>query len=102
MNDDDARAADSTEIVATANSAAEATLIAGLLENHGIATIVRGDDAGAQVPSLDPLRGVKVLVASADAARARALIEGVEPLAEGVEPPQDGVEPDERGAGDEP
>jgi len=62
---------------AIAGSRTEAELIAGLLRSNGIAAAVSADDAGGQEPQLQ-LQGVRVLVASADEARARRLLAAVE------------------------
>jgi hypothetical protein len=87
MDDERLHDAEVPEVVATANSSSAAELIASLLENHGIAAHISADDGGAQLPSLDPLRGVKVFVRPSDAAAARAILDAVEPLLEDEAPP---------------
>jgi len=62
---------------AIVGSRTEAELIAGLLRNNGIAAAVSADDAGGQEPQLQ-LQGVRVLVASADEARAHRILATVE------------------------
>ncbi len=89
MDADEGRAAERTVVVAVVNSTAAAEIIAGLLENHGISALIRGDDAGAQFPSLEPLRGVKVLVLESEAEIARAALASAEPLDEDEAPPQE-------------
>ena len=47
-----------------------------LLESEGIRAWVRSDAAGGVLPNLDFARGLKLLVAPADEARARAILTG--------------------------
>jgi hypothetical protein len=61
-------------VVAVVTSRIEAELIVGLLREHGVAARYVADDAGWQEPQLQ-LTGVRVLVAPADEAVARQLIE---------------------------
>jgi hypothetical protein len=63
--------------VAVVSSRAEADLIVGLLNSHGLRASVAADDVGGQEPQLQ-LQGVRVLVAAADAASARRLLVAAE------------------------
>lgn len=63
--------------VAVVGSRGEAELIVGMLRSNGVRAAVSADDAGGQEPQLQ-LQGVRVLVASADEASARALLADVE------------------------
>jgi hypothetical protein len=51
-----------------------AELAAGLLEAEGVEALVLADDAGGNYPMLQFVRGVRVLVAAEDEARARELL----------------------------
>lgn len=51
-----------------------AELAASLLEGDGIEAMVMADDAGGAYPALQFVRGVRLLVASEDEARARELL----------------------------
>jgi len=59
--------------VAVVSSRTEADIIAGLLQSHGIEAFVSAGDAGGQEPQWQ-LKGVRVLVAPADAADAQELL----------------------------
>ena len=75
------RAADDEklEVLVRVPTMAEAEIVQGLLEAEGIESALFGNDAGGQLPSLDALAGVAVLVRRADLERARAaLVEGEE------------------------
>ena len=52
----------------------EAELIVGMLRNNDLRAVVSADDAGGQEPQLQA-QGVRVLVAPADEAAARRLID---------------------------
>jgi hypothetical protein len=52
----------------------EAEMAAGLLSSEGIEVLVRADDAGGAYPMLQFVRGVRLLVASDDEARAREIL----------------------------
>lgn len=58
--------------------ASEAQIVLSVLESEGIEAQLDEDDAGEMIPSLDESRGVRVLVASADAARARQILDEYE------------------------
>ena len=60
--------------VAVVTSRTEAELIAGMLRNNDLRAVVSADDAGGQEPQLQA-QGVRVLVAPADAAAARQLLD---------------------------
>jgi hypothetical protein len=63
-----------TVSVAVVSSRAEADLIVGLLQSHGVRATAAADDAGGQEPQWQ-LEGVRVLVAPADADLARRVLE---------------------------
>jgi hypothetical protein len=52
----------------------EAAMAAGVLEAEGIYTLVSADDAGGTYPSLQYLRGVRLMVLPEDAKRARQIL----------------------------
>jgi len=52
----------------------EAEMAAGILEAEGIATLVLADDAGGAYPPLQMARGVRLLVAPEDEARAKDIL----------------------------
>ena len=60
--------------VAVVTTRSEAELIAGMLRNNDLRAVVSADDAGGQEPQLQA-QGVRVLVAPADEAPARRLID---------------------------
>jgi len=60
--------------VAVVTTRTEAELIAGMLRNNDLRAVVSADDAGGQEPQLQA-QGVRVLVAPADEAAARRLID---------------------------
>ena len=65
----------SATVVATVTSStAEAQIIAGMLEAHGIVAMVSADDAGGMEPQWQLTDGVRVLVSADDLDRARDLI----------------------------
>ncbi|HEU4699424.1 MAG TPA: DUF2007 domain-containing protein [Gemmatimonadales bacterium] len=61
--------------VASHATEVEAELTVALLGAWGIAAHVVRDNAGGMLPNLDPRRGVRVVVAAADADEARAVLE---------------------------
>ena len=63
-----------TVSVAVVASRTEAELIAGMLRSHGVSAAVSADDAGGQYPQMQ-IEGVRVLVAPADEASARRLLD---------------------------
>ena len=63
-----------TVSVAVVPSRTEAELIAGMLGSHGVSAAVSADDAGGQYPQMQ-IEGVRVLVAPADEASARRLLD---------------------------
>lgn len=65
---------ESAVIIATFPSRTLAALAASLLEADGIETFILADDAGGAYPMLQFLRGVKLLVAPEDEARAREIL----------------------------
>ena len=65
---------DAPVVVARVPSLLEAQLVVGMLESSGIAAAASSDDAGGFDPQLQLTQGVRVLVSTEDAARARQLI----------------------------
>ena len=55
-------------------SEAAAAVLVSLFESRGISATMNEDDAGDMIPSLEMTRGVQVLVAEADATRAREIL----------------------------
>ena len=80
MNFDDAI------VLETFSNRIEAEMAAGLLESEGIEAMVRADDAGGAYPMLQFVRGVRLMVAQEDEARAKeilaAMAEPGDPLSE--------------------
>jgi hypothetical protein len=62
--------------VAIVPSRSEAELIVGMLRNNDLTAVVSADDAGGTEPVLQT-QGVRVLVAPADEAQARQLLDAV-------------------------
>lgn len=73
---------DDAIILETFASRIEAELAAALLEGEGIEALIMADDAGGAYPALQFVRGVRLLVASEDEARAREILKA---MAEGPE-----------------
>jgi len=65
---------DTPVVVARVPSLVEAQLVVGMLESSGISAAISSDDAGGFDPQLQLTQGVRVLVSTADEARARRLI----------------------------
>ena len=65
-------------IVHVENDEASARIVVSFLQSEGIEAMISEDDAGDQLPSLESVRGVQVVVPVEDAERARALLEGRE------------------------
>jgi hypothetical protein len=63
-----------------------AEMAAGLLESEGVEAMVMADDAGGAYPSLQFIRGVRLLVAKEDEAQAREILAA---MAAGGEPAED-------------
>jgi hypothetical protein len=51
-----------------------AEMASGLLESEGIEALVMADDAGGTYPMLQFIRGVKLMVAAGDEARAKEIL----------------------------
>ena len=68
MNFDDA------VVLETFPSRIEAEMAQGILESEGIEAIVMADDAGGAYPMFQFIRGVKLMVASEDEARAQEIL----------------------------
>ncbi len=69
---------DDAVVLQTFYSRIEAEMAAGLLESEGVPTLVMADDAGGAYPSLQFLRGVRLMVAAEDAYRAREILKAME------------------------
>ena len=65
---------ETTVVVATFSTQLEADLAWARLEAEGVPCTVFSDDAGGAFPMLQVTRGVKVLVASDNEARAREIL----------------------------
>ena len=65
---------DEAVVVETFSTRMEAEMAAGLLEGEGIYALVSADDAGGAYPSLQYLRGVRLIVFTEDEARAREIL----------------------------
>jgi len=65
---------DEPVVVARFSTRMEAEMAAGLLEAEGIAAYVSADDAGGAYPSLQFIRGVRLIVLPEDEAQARAIL----------------------------
>ena len=74
---------DDAVVLETFSSRIEAEMAAGLLESEGVPALVLADDAGGAYPSLQFVRGVRLLVAAEDQYRAREILKD---MAEPVEP----------------
>lgn len=72
MNFDDA------VVLETFPSRMEAEMAQGILESEGIEAVVMADDAGGAYPMLQFVRGVKLMVAAADEARAQEILAAME------------------------
>jgi predicted Fe-Mo cluster-binding NifX family protein len=59
-----------------------AEMAAGLLESEGVQALVVADDAGGAYPSLQFIRGVRLMVAAEDAYRAREILKAMEEAAD--------------------
>lgn len=79
------------EVVRTVGTDEEASLVAGFLESRGVAATVESLLFHQEPVNFGRLGEVRVLVAAAEAARARAILEelpaGAAELAEDAEPP---------------
>jgi len=65
---------DDAVVLQTFYNRIEAEMAQGILEAEGIETIVMADDAGGTYPMLQFLRGVKLMVAAEDKARAQEIL----------------------------
>ena len=83
---------DDAVVLETFYSRIEAEMAAGLLESEGVPAMVMADDAGGAYPSLQFVRGVRLMVAAADRYRALEILKAME-VAE--ELPED-EQPDEK------
>jgi hypothetical protein len=74
---------ESAVVIQTFPNRTIAALAASLLEAEGIEAFILADDAGGAYPMLQFIRGVRLLVAPKDEARAREIL-----AAEVMEPPE--------------
>jgi hypothetical protein len=65
---------DDAVVLETFSNRIEAEMAAGILEAEGIEAMVMADDAGGTYPMLQFIRGVKLMVAAADEARAKEIL----------------------------
>jgi predicted Fe-Mo cluster-binding NifX family protein len=65
-------------IIETFRSRMEAEMAASWLEAEGIEVLVLADDAGGAYPMLQFLRGVRLLVAPEDEARAKEVLQAMQ------------------------
>ena len=65
---------DDLVIVKIFTSRWEADLAKHILESHGIQTMIKADDEGGMMPSLQMINGVQVLVRKKDKDKARELL----------------------------
>ena len=70
---------DNAVVIQTFPNRILAELAAGLLKTEGIDCQVLADDAGGAYPMLQFIRGVRLLVAKEDEARARQVLEAEAP-----------------------
>lgn len=69
---------DDTIVLETFPTRIAAEMAAGLLESEGVEALVMADDAGGTYPMLQFIRGVKLMVAAEDEARAREILAAME------------------------
>jgi hypothetical protein len=62
-------------IVRVESHETEAQIVVGFLRSQGIEALISEDDAGDQLPSLEPVRGVNIFVPLEDAELARRLLD---------------------------
>jgi predicted Fe-Mo cluster-binding NifX family protein len=65
---------DDAVVLETFPTRIEAEMAQGILESEGIEAVVMADDAGGAYPMLQFVRGVKLMVAAADEARAQEIL----------------------------
>jgi hypothetical protein len=69
---------DDAVVLDTFPSRIEADMAQGILESEGIEAVVMADDAGGTYPMLQFIRGVKLMVAAEDKARAQEILAAME------------------------
>jgi hypothetical protein len=69
---------DDAVVLETFPSRIEADMAQGILEAEGIEAVVMADDAGGTYPMLQFIRGVKLMVAAEDKARAQEILAAME------------------------
>ena len=65
---------DDAVVLETFSNRIEAEMAQGILESEGIEAVVMADDAGGTYPMLQFVRGVKLMVAAEDKARAKEIL----------------------------
>jgi len=73
---------DDAIVLETFSNRIEAEMAAGLLESEGVEAIVMADDAGGAYPSLQFVRGVRLLVFREDEPRAREILRDMQEAGE--------------------
>lgn len=66
---------DEMKVIKVFSNETEAIIAKGLLESEGISALIRKDDVGGMLPSLQQTMGVKLLVNEQDADRALKVLE---------------------------
>jgi hypothetical protein len=65
---------DDAVVLETFSSRIEAEMAQGILEGEGIEAVIMADDAGGAYPMFQFIRGVKLMVAAGDEARAQEIL----------------------------
>jgi hypothetical protein len=78
---------DDAVVLETFPNRIEAEMAAGLLESEGIEARIMADDAGGAYPMLQFIRGVKLMVAPEDEARAKEILAAMEQAGDEVSEP---------------
>ena len=65
---------DDAVVLETFPNRIEAEMAQGILEGEGIEAVIMADDAGGTYPMLQFIRGVKLMVAAEDKARAQEIL----------------------------
>ena len=65
---------DDAVVLETFPSRIEAEMTQGILEGEGIEAVIMADDAGGAYPMFQFIRGVKLMVAAEDEARAKEIL----------------------------
>jgi hypothetical protein len=78
---------DDAVVLETFSNRIEAEMAAGLLESEGIEAMVMADDASGTFPPLQFIRGVRLMVAQEDEARAKEILAAMAQPGEPVSEP---------------